>query len=615
MPADVIVETGDENANRQADEVNNNLGFLTVFLFVFAGIAILVGAFIIFNIFSITVAQRIRELAMLRTIGASRGQLLRSVISEALIIGLVASAIGVAAGVLFAKGLTRIFEAADFGLPTAGISIAPRTVIVPVAIGVVTTVLAALLPALRATRVPPVAALREGAILPVSRFSRFTPLIGGGLLLLGILTIAVGFRSDGTLQSRLSVIGFGALLVLIGVAMLGRLLIRPLARFVGWPLQKVFGNAARMGRENTMRDPGRTASTAAALMIGVGLVVFVAVFVDGFKNSFLDAIDRTVRADLVVINENFLPLPAGIADAARTAQGGPTAVGIGFAEVEVDGKRRSANGIDPAAARNIIRLDWQNGTTDAVLEQLDENSAVVETSFAQEENLRVGGTFTATNIDGLRATFTVVGEYRDPQLFTGFTVGTPGFRRLNADGDIGFMLVRFPGGESPAQAKQAATSVLSQTYPSAKVRTFSEHKEFIGAQVNQILGIFYALLALSVLISVIGVIITLLLAVYERTREIGMMRAIGADRRQIRRMIRYESVITCVIGGIIGLAVGLFLGWIMIRALADEGLSFTVPVATLLSVMVLTALAGVAAAVFPARRASHLRPLDALHYE
>jgi putative ABC transport system permease protein len=615
VPADIRVETGDQNADRQADDINDNLGFLRVFLFIFAGVAILVGAFIILNVFSITVAQRTRELAMLRTIGAYRGQLMRSVITEAALIGLVASVIGAALGVLFAKGLNAIFDAAGFGLPTTGITIKPRTIIVPLVIGVLATTLAALLPAIRATRVAPVAALREGAVLAPSRFARFTPAIGAGLLVLGVLSIVAGFRSDAELRQQLSLIGFGAFLVLIGVGMLGRLLIRPLARFVGAPLRALFGTPARLGRANAMRDPARTASTAAALMIGVGLVVFVAVFVDGFKSSFLDAIDRSVNAELIVINDSFLPLPAAIADAAETASGSPTAIGIGFAEVEVDGERQAANGIDPAAARSIVRFDWQNGGSDAALDQLGSDGAIVERNFAESTGLTVGERFTATNIDGTRTSFTVRGIYKDPQLFTGFTLGTEGFRRVSPDQDVGVLLVDFPGATSPDEAKRATEAVLNDTFPSATVRTRDEYKDYIGTQVNQVLAIFYVLLTLSVLISIIGVIITLLLAVYERTREIGMLRAVGTTRWQTRLMIGFEGIITCVIGGLIGLAVGLFLGWIMIRALEGEGLTFSVPVGTLIAVVILTAVAGLVASAFPARRAARLKPLDALHYE
>lgn len=615
VPTGVRVETGSENADRQADTINDNLGFLRDFLFVFAAIAVIVGAFIIFNVFSITVAQRVREMAMLRTIGASRAQLRRTVLVEAFVVGLIASIVGIATGVLFAIALKAIFNAVGFGLPTADISLQPRTIIWPLVVGVIVTLVAALLPAIRATRIPPVAALREGATLPRSRFSRFTPYIGMLMVLAGVLMIAAGFQSSGGVQGRLSLIGLGAFLILIGVGMTMRLLIRPIAGAVGWPLARVFGNSARLGRQNTIRDPARTASTATALMIGIGLVVFVAVFVNGFKNSFFDALDKTISSDLIIISENFQPLPAGIVDVTRQADGVESALGVGFVEVEVDGQRTSLNAVDAEGARAAVRFDWQNGGSDVLLDRLGSDGAIVERGFAEERDLAVGQSFAATTIDGRTETFRVIGEYKDPQLFTGFTVSNAAYDRIVTDRDVGVLLAGFSPGVDTGRGKDAVASALQETYPGAKVRTREEYKDFINTQTTSILFVFYALLALSVLISLVGVIITLLLSIYERTREIGMMRAVGALRRQIRGIVRSESVITCGIGGLIGLAVGLFLGWVMIKGLESEGLSFSVPVGTLIAVFVLALLAGVLAAVFPARRAARLNPLEALHYE
>jgi putative ABC transport system permease protein len=614
VPGDVRVETAKENSERQAADINDDLGFLRDFLFVFAAIAVLVGAFIIFNVFSITVAQRVRELAMLRTIGASRRQIMRSVLIEAVVIGLIASLIGIGVGVLFAMLLNQIFEAVGFGLPTTGITLQARTIIVPLIVGVVVTLIAAVIPAVRATRVAPVAVLREGAVLPKSRFSRFTPYIGILFGLIGVLAIIGGFGTSGVSQA-LSLIGVGALLILIGVGMAMRMLIRPIARGVGWPLQRLFGTSARLGRQNTMRDPARTANTAAALMVGIGLVVFVAVFVDGLKSSFFDALDKTVRSDLIIISENFASLPAGIVDVTRSVPDVSSALGVGFAEVDIDGDTEPMNAIDPAQAVDAVRFDWQQGGTDSLLGLLGTDGAIIERGFAESHNLAIGDNFRVTTIDGKKAAFQVIGEYKDPQLFTGFTVSDAAFQRISTDGELGVLLASFKPGVDPDEGKAAVEAALETSYPAAKVRTRAEYKDFIGEQVNLILTIFYALLAFSVLISLVGVVITLLLSIYERTREIGMMRAVGTTRKQIRAIIRSESVITCAIGGIIGLAVGLFLGWVMIKGLESEGLSFSIPVGTLVAVFILALVAGVLAAVFPARRAARLNPLEALHYE
>ena len=614
VPSDVLVETSTANSDRQASNANNDLGFLRDFLLVFAFIAVLVGAFIIFNVFSITVAQRVRELAMLRTMGASRRQIMRSVLIEAAVIGLIASIIGIGVGVLFAILLNRIFDAAGFGLPTTGITLQARTILWPLIVGVVVTLIAAVIPAVRATRVAPVAVLREGAVLPKSRFSRFTPYVGILFGLIGVLAIVAGFGTSGVSQA-LALIGIGALLILIGVGMAMRMLIRPIAQGVGWPLQRLFGTSARLGRQNTMRDPARTASTAAALMVGIGLVVFVAVFVDGLKSSFFDALDKTVRSDLIVISENFASMPAGIVDVTRSVPEVESALGVGFAEVKVGGDTEDMNAIDPAAATKEVRFDWQQGGNDSLLGLMGTDGALVEHGFAESHNLAIGDNFRVTSIDGKQAAYQVIGEYKDPQLFTGFTVSDTAFKQISTDGELGVMLASFKPGVDPEKGKAAVNAAIEASYPGAKVRTRAEYKDFIGQQVNTILTIFYALLAFSVLISLVGVVITLLLSIYERTREIGMMRAVGTTRRQIRSIIRSESVITCAIGGLIGLAVGLFLGWVMIKGLESEGLSFSVPVGTLIAVFILALIAGVLAAVFPARRAARLNPLEALHYE
>lgn len=616
VPDTVLVETGTENATRQAGDVNDNLSFLRDFLFVFAVIALLVGAFIIFNVFSITVAQRTRELAMLRTVGASRWQLLRSVVIEAFVIGLVASAVGVGIGVLFAKAVTAMFDAAGFGLPTAGIEIKPRTVAIPIVVGTLVTMLAAFIPGVRATRIPPIAALREGATLPPSRWSRFSPFVGALIAVLGVVGIASGFASDGALSTRIGLIAIGALAVLIGVGMLMRFAIRPLARAMGWPLQKLAGNSARLGRENAMRNTSRTATTAAALMVGVGLVVFISVFVAGLKSSFIDALDKTLKSDLIVISEGFTPLPAGVAGTAAAADGVEAALGVGFAEVKLGtGGAEQLSAIDPEQATSIVSFDWQNGGSDALLAELGTTGAIVERDFATAHGLDTGSTFRITTVDNTVATFRVLGEYRDPQLFTGFVVSDAAYDSLFTDTDVGVLLVRFAEGVSTEAGKASVAAALKEPYPSAKVRTNQEYKDFIGTQLNQVLTIFYVLLAFSVIISLFGVLITLLLSVYERTREIGMMRAIGTTRGQLRSMVFSESVITCGIGGLIGIGVGLLFGFLIAKGLEDEGIQFSVPVGTVVVVFILAVVAGLLAALAPARRAAKLRPLEALHYE
>ncbi len=609
-----LVETGQENANRQAEDVQSGMSIIRNTLFVFAAIAILVGSFVIFNVFSITIAQRIREMAMLRTIGARRSQLMRSVVLEALIIGVVASIIGIFVGVLLAMGLKAMLDSFGIGLPAAGITIAPRTVIIPIAVGVIATVLAALIPAIRATHIAPVAALREGAVIPRSRLHRYTPWIGLVALVLGMVITVVGVNTDGSVTRVLGTVGIGLLLVLFGMGAVMRLLIRPLATAIGAPISKIFGQRAKLGRQNAARDTARTASTAAALMIGIGLIVFVAVFVDGIKTSFFDAIDRTVVADQIIMDDSFLPLPAGAVATARETPGIEQVLGIGTVESRIDGKNIPLNAIDPTAASQMIRFDWREGS-DALLPELNGDVALVEQGYAKDNGVNVGETLAIQSIYGPTVKVRVAGIFHDPQIFTGVTVGPNVYKRLTEQPDVALILSKMKPGADLTATTEALQTRFDEAYPTGKVRTQAEYRDFVNEQTNQILGIFYVLLALSIIISLVGVVITLLLAVYERTREIGMMRAVGATRGQIRSMITFESVITAIIGAVVGLVLGLLLGYVMIKGLESQGLSFSVPVGTLIAVLIMAVVAGLLAAILPARRAAKLQPLEALHYE
>ncbi len=612
---DYLVETGSQNADRQASDIQSSLGFLRTFLLVFAAIAILVGSFVIFNVFSITIAQRVREMAMLRTIGARRGQLMKSVVIEALIVGVVASIIGIACGVLLAIGLKALLDSLDVGLPAAAISIAPRTIIVPLIVGVVATLLAALIPAIRATHIAPVAALREGAVIPRSRLHRYTPWIGLGALVLGVIIVIIGLNAGGSVTQVLTTVGIGLLLVICGMGAVMRLLIRPLATAIGAPIAKIFGQRAKLGRQNAARDTTRTASTAAALMIGIGLVVFVAVFVDGLKTSFFGAIDRTVIAEHIIMNDNFTPLPENAVQVARDTPGVASVLGIGTVEARIDGKTTSLSAIDPASAADIVRFDWRDGGSDALLSRLTGDGALVEQGYAKDNNVSIGDRLKITSIFNQTAEVQVVGVYHDPQLFTGVTIGDDVYRKLTTQPDVSLILAKSAPGQDTGTVTAALKEHFEESFPTGVVRTRAEYRDFVGQQINQILGIFYILLTLSIIISLVGVIITLLLAVYERTREIGMMRAVGATRGQIRSMIVFESVITAIIGAVVGLIVGLLLGFVMIQGLRSQGLSFSVPVGTLIWVLILAVFAGLAASIIPASRAAKLKPLEALHYE
>jgi putative ABC transport system permease protein len=619
LPAGVRAQTGAQAAADQTERVAGSInGFLTPALLSFAGAAVFVGAFIIFNTFSITVAQRMREFALLRTVGATRRQILRSVLAEALAIGVIASALGIAAGIGFAKLLNVLFDAVGFGLPIAPITVAPRTVVLPLAVGTVMTLLSALVPGLRSTRVPPVAALREGAQLPPGRFAWLTPYVAVLFLAGGIAVVTYGVVADSlTTTEKLLLMAAGSIAVFLGVAMSARYLVRPLARAIGWPLQRLAPATGRIARENTMRNPARTAVTSAALMIGLGLVVFVAVFVYGFTQSFLGALDRSVKGDLIVQSRSSqFTIPASSLAAARRLPAVADVSGIESSQVKIgSGGTDSINGIDPATLAGVYSLDWQKGGSDALLRRLGPDQALVEEQFALAHNLDPGDTFSVTGINGRRLALRVAGQYKDPILMGGITVSSKTYAEVVPDANPVVVLAKYAPGIDADRATSEVKKGLEQRFPVAKVQTNQEYKDSVTDQVRQLLALLYVLLAMSVIISLFGIVNTLALSVFERTREIGMLRAIGTTRWQLRWMVANESVITAVIGGVLGIAIGILLSWIVTRGLRDQGIVFAVPYVQVAVSLVVAAIAGLIAAAFPARRAARLDVLQALQYE
>ena len=618
LPATVKVQTGRENAEEQASQINDQLGaILRPALLAFGVVAVLVAIFTIFNIFSITVAQRARELAMLRTIGAAKGQLVRSILLEALIIGVVASLLGLAAGIGLALAISAAFDALGFGLPTASFQIEPRTVAISLLVGIVSTLLAALVPALRATRVAPVVALREGATIPPGRLARFTPVIAGLAILAGALLLVNGLvLSDGGTQSRLGQAGLGAVIIFVGVGTFSRYLVRPLARVLGAPAEATSAVSGRLARENTVRNPARTASTAAALMIGVALVVFVSVFAAGLRASFVGALDRTVKSDLLITAKAQgpgVPIPAGMPAALREVPGVAAVAPVYFGETKVNGTVSFVSAIDQDAAK-VYAFDWQKGGTNALLGQLGVDGALVERDWATANKVKVGGTLEAIGPTS-RVSLRVIGEYKDPTLFNRYIIGLSAYDKLFSKRSLGVLPVKYDTSAKPEATTAAIKAVADGRYPSAKVQSNAEFKQQVSDNINQLLALFYVLLGISVIISLFGIITTLVLAVFERTREIGMMRAIGATRGQVGSMICWESVIIAAMGGVLGIALGLVFGWLVTKALKSEGLVFVVPKGTLLAVLIAAAVAGLLAAILPARRAARLDPLDALQYE
>jgi putative ABC transport system permease protein len=617
LPPRVTVETGTQAAARQSQDIKDDLSFFRVVLLVFGGVALLVGSFLIFNTFSITVAQRIRELGLLRTLGATRGQVLRGMILEALIIGLVGSLMGVLAGIGFAGALNAIFKSFGIDLPNTGTVIAARTVILALAVGMLVTLLSALTPALRATRVSPMAALLE-AELPESRtrgriFTAFAAL----LTLAGVAMTAAGvFGVVSDANAAAALAGGGAVAALLGVSMLSPRLVRPLASVAGWPLERLRGITGRLARENAVRKPGRTAVTAGALMIGLAVVVFVTVFAAGISASVSNAIDRNFQGDLVLQNsDGFSPISAGAGREAERVDGVRTVSSLSFAGGERQGKDVRLSGVDPANVSDVLSLDWEEGSP-ATLSGLTARGAVADDAWAKSNDLEVGDQVTVRTPLERPATFTIEGTVKDnADLLGNLVVPEETLRREFGVTQPSITFVRLEPGVSAAPVQQEIKRTVDRRFPTVDTLNQQELKDNQEEQINQLVGFFYVLLALAVVISLLGIVTTLALSIHERTRELGMLRAVGMSRRQVRRLVRYESVITALIGAILGTVLGVIFAALVSRPLADEGFELAYPVGTLLILLVLAALAGVLAAIWPARRAAKLDVLRALAYE
>lgn len=611
----VVVRTGEEADTATSRDFGEILGYLTIGLLVFGAIALLVGAFVIFNTFTITIAQRTRELGMLRTLGASRRQVLRAVLLEALLIGVAGAVLGLLAGLVLAPGLRALMASFGLELPATALVVAPRTIVVALVVGTAVTLLACLVPALRATRVPPLAALREADVAGgAGALSRRRLWTQGGVAGLGLVLMAVGLVGGLGTSGALVLLGAGALAVFVGAGMLSPLAVGPIAAVVGRPLQAVGGVAGSIARANATRFPGRTAGTAAALMVGVALVAFASIFVNGFKASFSGAFEEAVTADLVVFDTSGL-MPETVAGAAAPLPGVDAAANLRVGQGELAGDDVSLAGLDPAIATQVVSVDWEQGSDDA-LRALGPDGAMVEAGFAADRGLRVGAPLELRNRSGDPVALTVRGTYEDRgQLLGDVTVAERTLREAFGARQVLAALVAVAPGAEEAEVRGSLAALLDERFPTLEPQSREEFIDSQVGQVNQILYLFYALLGLSVLIALFGIVNALALAVHERTRELGLLRAVGTSRRQVRRIVRGEAVITAVMGAALGVAVGVLFGVLISRPLEDEGFVLALPLGTLGVLLVLGALAGVLAAIAPARRASRVDVLRALTYE
>ncbi|MDO8184559.1 FtsX-like permease family protein [Conexibacter sp. JD483] len=611
------VRTGEQEARSQASDLQDQLGFLRTFLLAFAAIALFVGAFLIVNTYSITVAQRMREFALLRMIGASRRQVLRAVLGEAFVVGLVAAVIGLGFGIVIALGLRGLFSSFGAELPTAGLPVEPRTVIVSLLIGTVVTVLSAAGPALRATRVPPIAALQDAASLTRGRTGRLRTPLSIAVAAIGAVLICLGLFGGGSATQSAALIGIGAAVVFVGVGLLASHVVRPLSLLVGGPLEKAFGVSGRLARENSAREPRRTASTASALMIGVTLVAFVAIFASGLKASIDDAVNKGLKGDLVVQSETFQPVPQSasrtLADVPGVGVVSPVRFGVG--QVVDGGDKVQISGVDPATVGDVFTVGWKDGS-DELLRALGGGRAVVSKGYASDHSLRVGSSFEVLTPTGERVPIEVTGIYDDDSgLLADVTLANETLATSFNQTRDAFVVATTRAGENADAVQKVADRTISADYPTVEVLTKQGFVDRQAGQIDQLITLVYVLLSLSVIVSLFGIVNTLVLSIHERTRELGMLRAIGTSRRQVRQIVRYESVITALIGAVLGVVLGVIFAVLVTIPLKSEGFALSIPILTLVILLVLAAVAGVLAAVLPARRAAKLDVLRALAYE
>ncbi|MFI1579782.1 ABC transporter permease [Embleya sp. NPDC020630] len=612
-PENFEVKTAAETAKESNDQLGGFLNVMKYAMLGFAGVAVLVGIFLIFNTFSMLVAQRTRELGLMRAIGASRADVNRSVLLEAVLLGVVGSTLGLAAGLGLAVGLKALISAVGINLKGTSLVIKTATPIVAYLVGVIVTVIAAYVPARRAGKVAPMAALREAGA-PPQKSIKTRSVIGAVLFGLGALALVAGATSSSGGQGG-GFVGLGVLFTLLGFIVLAPFLARTVVPALAAWYPKLFGSMGRLSRENALRNPRRTGATASAIMIGVALVSGMAVAASSMSASFDKQIDKSLGSDYTVqsLTGTF---PETIVDAARKTPGvgDVVASSLANATITADGKSKKdfVLGSDPGID-GTVKTTYLQGTGDAAMSA---GKAAIGEDFAKDHHLGLGGKIELAFANGQKTTVEVgaIRKKSDDVIGLGETIVIPNaiMKKFVPDVQYQSVSINAAGGQDATKVGAALKTAL-EPFPQVKARDQSDYKELIGKQIDTFLYLIYGLLGLAIIISILGVINTLALSVVERTREIGLMRAIGASRRQIRRMIRLESMVIAVFGALVGLALGMAWGIGAQRLLANQGLDvLKVPWGTVVGIVIAAAIVGLLAAVMPAFRAARMNVLRAI---
>ena len=604
LPSDAKLETltGAEITEETTSQIKTVLGFFTAFLTAFSYIALGIGCFVIYNVFSITAAQRQRESALLRAIGASRRQVTISLLVEALIVGVLGSAIGFVAGIGLSRALSALLNAIGLEIPTKGLTIEANAIVQTVLIGTVITVLSAILPALRSGRVPPVAAMRDVALDTVQKLTRRVAI---GLVLIVAGAVALFNAMNG---APVTILGVGVLGVFAGVLVIGPALSKPVAALLGKPVSALRGVTGEMSQQNAARNPKRTARTAAPVLIGVALVTAFTALAASIKNEIRESIGSSFRGDyaLSVNSRGFGGIPITITDQLTQLAEVEQATGVGFIAAKVGDESPFVLVFNPKTSDGLYDLEMLEGRQQG----LAKNEILVEADKALDKNLTIGSGVQVTLVDGRSMQLTVAGTYTD--AYGNYAVSRELFEGSNTPLFDSFVYIKAAKGVSDESAR-TAISAVSEDLGIGKLESRDEYIDTQAGQVDQFLALIYGLLFLSVIIAIVGIIITLLLSVFERRREIGLLRAVGMTRSQVRTMVRWESVITSLFGAVTGVVLGILSGIVIVISLNDSGFSaFTLPIANTFIILVGAFIIGVIAAVFPAWRATRTNIIAAI---
>jgi putative ABC transport system permease protein len=607
LPADSQTETltGAEITKENQNAIEDGLSFFRIFLTVFSFIAMGVACFVIYNVFSITAAQRQRENALLRAVGAQRAQVTRAMLIESVVVGIVGSLLGLVAGIGVSIALKGFLGVLGVDFPSTALQLLPRTVVLTVVLGTLVTVLSAIMPALRTGRVSPLAAMRESAVENVGSSRK--------RILSGVIVAAIGALGvTASLAGASSVLlGIGVFLIWTGVIILGPVLSLVAAKIIGTPIARAFKVTGKMAQGNAARNPKRTARAAAPVLIGVALVTAVALLASTLKAQVREIFSEQFVGDFVVKTDDFSGFGGLSPDLANQINELPevsAAAGIGVKLAQIDGKGVTVTLVDPSTVGEVFDLHLTSGS----YADLTTTSMMVSDKKFKSDNLKLGDVLTVT-LTGLGdLPLTIVGTYSSDELAGQFVASRDLFADTSGSYFDFSVFINTAPGVSDADARAAIQPLVDQ-YGSGELQSRSEYIDDQASGINQLLALIYGLLALSIVIAAVGIVITLLLSVYERRREIGLLRAVGMTRGQVRSTVRWESVITSMLGAVLGVILGLISGYLLVLSLRDEGITvFTVPVLSTIVILVVSFIVGVIAAVIPARRATKVDIIEAI---